>query len=120
MTIEEAGEGREALEKVHDFDPDIIFMDIKLPGESGLQVSRRIRHFNPEAKIIRRSSFSRATISQSIERLREMGALIILFQKALPKLKRYWHWSRPSYPRRNKEAIWKIKDFSPKNKVSPY
>jgi CheY-like chemotaxis protein len=57
MTIEEAGEGREALEKVHDFDPDLIFMDIKLPGESGLQVSRRIRHFNPEVKIIILTSY---------------------------------------------------------------
>ena len=57
MTIEEAGEGREALEKVHDFDPDIIFMDIKLPGESGLQVSRRIRRFNPAVKIIILTSY---------------------------------------------------------------
>lgn len=57
MTIEEAGEGREALEKVHDFDPDLIFMDIKLPGESGLQVSRRIRRFNPEVKIIILTSY---------------------------------------------------------------
>ena len=52
MTIEEAGEGREALEKVHDFDPDIIFMDIKLPGENGLILTRQIRKSNPDVKII--------------------------------------------------------------------
>ena len=57
MTIEEAGEGGEALEKVHAFDPDLIFMDIKLPGESGLELSRRIRRFNPEVKIIILTSY---------------------------------------------------------------
>ena len=57
MTIEEAREGKEALEKVHAFDPDLIFMDIKLPGESGLDLSRRIRHFNPEVKIIILTSY---------------------------------------------------------------
>ena len=57
MTIEEAREGKEALEKVHTFDPDLIFMDIKLPEESGLEVSRRIRHFNPEVKIIILTSY---------------------------------------------------------------
>jgi YesN/AraC family two-component response regulator len=57
MTIEEAREGKEALEKVHAFEPDLIFMDIKLPGESGLELSRRIRHFNPEVKIIILTSY---------------------------------------------------------------
>lgn len=43
MSIEEAGDGEEALLKMASFDPDIVFMDIRLPGKSGLEVSKKIR-----------------------------------------------------------------------------
>ena len=43
MVIEEAADGKEALRKVDAFGPDLIFMDIGLPGESGLQVTMKIR-----------------------------------------------------------------------------
>jgi len=35
MTIQEAGDGSEALQKVESFLPELIFMDIHLPGEMG-------------------------------------------------------------------------------------
>jgi CheY-like chemotaxis protein len=57
MTFEEAREGREALEKVSAFDPDLIFMDIKLPGQNGLELTKRIRHSNAEVKIIILTSY---------------------------------------------------------------
>ena len=57
MTFEEAREGREALEKVNAFDPDLIFMDIKLPGQNGLELTKRIRHSNAEVKIIILTSY---------------------------------------------------------------
>ncbi len=57
MTFEEARDGSEALEKVSAFDPDLIFMDIKLPGQSGLELTKRIRHSNAEVKIIILTSY---------------------------------------------------------------
>jgi YesN/AraC family two-component response regulator len=57
MTFEEAREGSEALEKVNAFDPDLIFMDIKLPGQNGLELTKRIRHSNAEVKIIILTSY---------------------------------------------------------------
>ena len=57
MTFEEARDGSEALEKVRAFDPDLIFMDIKLPGQSGLDLTKRIRHSNAEVKIIILTSY---------------------------------------------------------------
>ncbi len=57
MSFEEARDGSEALEKVSAFDPDLIFMDIKLPGESGLELTKRIRHSNAEVKIIILTSY---------------------------------------------------------------
>jgi len=52
LTCEEAGEGKEALTKVNKFLPELIFMDIKLPGESGLELTKKIKSSHPEIIII--------------------------------------------------------------------
>ena len=52
MAVEEAGDGEEALQKIDAFVPDLIFMDIKLPGESGLHVTKRVKSKYPEMIII--------------------------------------------------------------------
>lgn len=41
--VDEAGDGREALNKVEYRRPDLIFMDIQLPGENGLEVIKEIK-----------------------------------------------------------------------------
>jgi len=46
--IEEAADGKEALQKVDALHPDLILMDIGLPGESGLQITRKIRRDYPQ------------------------------------------------------------------------
>jgi CheY-like chemotaxis protein len=71
MTFEEATEGSEALEKVTTFDPDLIFMDIKLPGESGLEVTQKIRRANAKVKIIILTSYD---LAEYQEAAREVGA----------------------------------------------
>ena len=50
--IGEAGDGDEALQKIDSLGPDIIFMDIKLPGENGLQVTKKVKTKYPEMTII--------------------------------------------------------------------
>jgi DNA-binding NarL/FixJ family response regulator len=57
IAIEEAGDGKEALEKVDSFQPHLIFMDIKLPGESGLHVTQKIKTKHPEIVIIILTSY---------------------------------------------------------------
>ena len=57
LVILEAGEGNEAIQKVDSLCPDLIFMDIKLPGESGLELTRRIKAHCPETKIIVLTSY---------------------------------------------------------------
>jgi DNA-binding NarL/FixJ family response regulator len=52
MQIESAGDGRLAMEKYSAFYPNLVLMDIRLPGESGLDLTRRIRSTNPEVKIV--------------------------------------------------------------------
>ena len=43
IDVDEAGDGEEALRKVEYRRPDLIFMDVQLPGESGLEITRKIK-----------------------------------------------------------------------------
>ena len=52
MVLEETKDGKEALQKVRSSRPDIIFMDVKLPGENGLGITKKIRAFDSDVNII--------------------------------------------------------------------
>jgi YesN/AraC family two-component response regulator len=52
MEIEEAEDGKEAGRKINEFVPDLIFIDIKLPGENGLELTERIKSAFPDVAII--------------------------------------------------------------------
>jgi DNA-binding NarL/FixJ family response regulator len=52
MVIEEAIDGVEATKKVETFQPDLVFMDIRLPGENGLELTKKIKVSHPEIHII--------------------------------------------------------------------
>ena len=43
ISIDEAENGDEALQKIKATPPDLIFMDIRLPGTSGLQLTQMIK-----------------------------------------------------------------------------
>jgi len=43
--VESVGDGREALERTRTHAPDLILLDLMLPGMSGLDVCRRLREF---------------------------------------------------------------------------
>jgi superoxide reductase len=57
MVIEEAMDGNEALQKVRAIRPDLVFMDIRLPGETGLVITKKIRAHNPRIIIIILTSY---------------------------------------------------------------
>lgn len=48
----EATGGQETLAKAREFQPDLILLDISMPGMNGLQVARLLRQQVPEAKIV--------------------------------------------------------------------
>ena len=52
IVLEEAGDGKEALQKFTSFRPDIVFMDIKLPGENGLEITKKIRGLDSDVNIV--------------------------------------------------------------------
>ena len=47
--METAKTGRVVIEKAETFHPDIVFMDIHMPGINGIQAMREIRKFNNSA-----------------------------------------------------------------------
>lgn len=50
--VGEAGSGEEAIELVEQLDPDVILMDISMPGMNGIQATKVIRDAHPDAKIV--------------------------------------------------------------------
>jgi YesN/AraC family two-component response regulator len=57
VALEEAANGREAMDKVESFQPDLIFMDIRLPDESGLKLTEKIKEKYPDTTVIILSSY---------------------------------------------------------------
>ena len=52
FSFEEARDGREAMEKIETYLPDLVFMDIKLPGENGLELTKKIKRMHPVTVVI--------------------------------------------------------------------
>jgi len=57
MVIEEAADGTEAMEKVEGFLPNLIFMDIELPGQNGLEITKRIKAIHPDINVVFLTSY---------------------------------------------------------------
>jgi DNA-binding NarL/FixJ family response regulator len=57
ILIQEAADGNEALQKVEEFIPELIFMDIRLPRDNGLRLTQEIKRKHPEVTVIILTSF---------------------------------------------------------------
>jgi DNA-binding NarL/FixJ family response regulator len=47
-----ASSGEEAIEKVRELEPDVVLMDIGMPGLSGFEATRRIRESHPSTQVV--------------------------------------------------------------------
>ena len=56
--IGEASTAREAVELVESLHPDVIVMDIRLPGGSGIEACQEISDKHPESKVIMLTSYA--------------------------------------------------------------
>ena len=50
--VGEAAEGLEAVERVKRLEPDVVLMDISLPGMEGLEVAKKLKKTHPDVKVI--------------------------------------------------------------------
>ena len=57
IDIIEAADGTEGLDKVNTCDPNLIFLEIHLPAQSGLDLARRIKSDHPDIIIVILTSY---------------------------------------------------------------
>jgi DNA-binding NarL/FixJ family response regulator len=66
--IGEAGSGEQAIQDAGELRPDVVFMDVRMPGMGGIEAARAIRQASPDTKVILVTvDESRASISEAIQ-----------------------------------------------------
>ena len=90
----EAETGEAAIVAVDEDPPDLVLMDINLPGINGIEATRRIRGDHPAVEVILLSTYSEADLPADA---REVGALAYVHKEDLgPTLVReLWDRARP-------------------------
>jgi DNA-binding NarL/FixJ family response regulator len=68
IAIDEAAGGNAALRKVDTFLPDLIFMDIRLPGENGLVLTKKIKANYKDVTIAMLTSYDLAEYQEAAVR----------------------------------------------------
>jgi NarL family two-component system response regulator LiaR len=70
--VAEAGSGEEAVAMCNRFHPDVVLMDLKMPGMDGAAATRRIREHWPEIQVVALTSFKE---EQLVEGALQAGAI---------------------------------------------
>lgn len=76
QVVSEASDGLEAVRRAQEFNPDLILMDIGLPGLNGIDAARQIRELVPESKIIFLTQESSADVVQEALSLGARGFVV--------------------------------------------
>ncbi len=73
FTVESCASGAEALERVKEFDPDLILLDVMMPGLDGPATFRALREL-PDLGEVPVIFVTAKAMPSELERFRDMGA----------------------------------------------
>lgn len=72
-TTMQAPNGKVALEIVRNDAPDLVLLDMKIPGMDGLEILKHIKEINPEIKVIMMTAYGELDM---IKQATDLGALM--------------------------------------------
>ncbi|WP_228201611.1 ANTAR domain-containing response regulator [Flaviflexus ciconiae] len=78
--VGEASNGEEAIEKAKEFEPDVVVMDVKMPGMDGITAAEQILA-NRTCAVVMLTAFSQ---SELVERARDAGAMAYVVKPFTP------------------------------------
>ncbi len=87
--IGEAGDGQEALELVRNLKPDILVLDLMMPGMNGLEVMREVKRIHADTKVVVLSMHSKE--AYVLEALRAGASAYVLKESSAQELTRAIH-----------------------------
>ncbi|MFO7653958.1 MAG: response regulator transcription factor [Candidatus Krumholzibacteriia bacterium] len=73
QVVGEVASGEQAVATCRDLAPDLVFMDINLPGMDGIETTRRLKHDTPELVVI---GLSVQSDKQTVAAMIEAGAAV--------------------------------------------
>ncbi len=80
--VDEAGDGEASVRSIRETAPDVVLMDIRMPGIDGLEATRRIKAERPTTKIVILTSFAEEAYRRAAS---ESGADAFLVKKMLSR-----------------------------------
>lgn len=75
--VGDAASGEEAVDEVAEADPDVVVVDLKLPGIDGLETARRLRDARPDQQIILYSAY----VDADVERMAKESGVAVCVPK---------------------------------------
>jgi NarL family two-component system response regulator LiaR len=76
ILVGEASDGLEALEVCQSQQPDVVLMDLIMPGMGGIEATRRIRELYPETQVIALTSYQDKDLVQKAIRVGAISYLL--------------------------------------------
>jgi DNA-binding NarL/FixJ family response regulator len=71
--IAEAGSGEEAIELARELRPNVVLMDINLPGINGMEATQQIRKFSPGSRVLAISLHTQPSYARQMIKKGAMG-----------------------------------------------
>jgi DNA-binding NarL/FixJ family response regulator len=74
--VGEAGDGGAAIQRVEELRPDVVVMDISMPGINGLNATRTLRQMHPESRVVALTRYSDDAYLQELLRAGVAGYVL--------------------------------------------